>query len=181
MALDTSAPQTFTITVTPVNDVPSFAIGLNQAVNEDAGPQTVLKSATGLSAGPANESTQTLSFIVGNSNRALFTPAGQPAVDANGTLTFTTAPDANGSVKVAVQSTTPAARPTAANGHERHPDVHRSTVTPVNDNPVANADAATVRRTAAPTAIDVLANDKHGPDTGETLVVSAVTQGAHGA
>ena len=35
--VDTSGPQTFTITVTPVNDVPSFLKGADQSVNEDAG------------------------------------------------------------------------------------------------------------------------------------------------
>ena len=33
---DTSAPQTFTITVVPVNDRPSFDVGLDQSTAEDA-------------------------------------------------------------------------------------------------------------------------------------------------
>src|SRR5207244_1710685 len=55
------------------------------------------------------------------------------------------------------------------------------TVTSVNDNPVANADAATVAEDSGATAINVLANDNSGPDTGETLSVTAVTQGTHGS
>src|SRR5206468_1917356 len=55
------------------------------------------------------------------------------------------------------------------------------TVTSVNDNPVANADAATVAEDSGTTAINVLANDNSGPDTGETLSVTAVTQGTHGS
>ena len=51
------------------------------------------------------------------------------------------------------------------------------TVTPVNDDPVANDDAATVARGQRRNAIDVLANDTLGPDAGETLTVTAVTQG----
>ena len=52
------------------------------------------------------------------------------------------------------------------------------TVTAVNDDPVANDDAATVAEDSGATAIDVLANDTLGPDTGETLTVTAVTQAA---
>ena len=55
------------------------------------------------------------------------------------------------------------------------------TVTPVNDDPVANDDTATVAEDSGATAIAVLANDTIGPDAGETLTVTAVTQGAHGA
>src|SRR5262249_42168980 len=51
---DTSATQTFTITVTAVNDAPSFTAGGNQTVLEDAGPQTVDPWATDLSPGPSN-------------------------------------------------------------------------------------------------------------------------------
>src|SRR5207249_3130981 len=48
------------------------------------------------------------------------------------------------------------------------------TVTSVNDNPVANADAATVPEDSGATASNVLANDNSGPDTGETLSATPV-------
>ena len=51
------------------------------------------------------------------------------------------------------------------------------TVTPVNDNPVATADSGDGRRGQRRDAIAVLANDTIGPDAGETLTVTAVTQG----
>ena len=55
--VDTSArSQTFTITVNPVNDAPSFTKGADQTVNEDAGAQSVAGWATAISGGPANES-----------------------------------------------------------------------------------------------------------------------------
>ena len=76
--MDTSAPQTFTITVTAVNDAPSFTKGADQTVLEDAGAQTVAGWATGISAGPANEAGQTVDFVVSNDNAALFSV--QPAV-----------------------------------------------------------------------------------------------------
>ena len=62
--VDTSAPQTFTINVTTVNHAPSFTKGADQTVLEDAGAQTVANWATAISAGPANESGQTLTFQV---------------------------------------------------------------------------------------------------------------------
>jgi hypothetical protein len=55
------------------------------------------------------------------------------------------------------------------------------TVTPVNDNPDAIDDAATVAEDSGATVIDVLANDSIAPDVGETLSVTAVTQGANGS
>ncbi|PKK88829.1 MAG: hypothetical protein CVV64_17245, partial [Candidatus Wallbacteria bacterium HGW-Wallbacteria-1] len=39
--VDTSAAQTFTITVNAVNDIPSFVKGSDQIVNEDAGAQSI--------------------------------------------------------------------------------------------------------------------------------------------
>ena len=53
-------------------------------------------------------------------------------------------------------------------------------MTPVNDNPVANADSVTIAEDSGANAIDVRANDNLGPDAAETLTVTAVTQGAHG-
>ena len=47
--VDTSAPQTFVINVTAVNDAPSFTAGPDQSVNEDAGARIVSKLATALS------------------------------------------------------------------------------------------------------------------------------------
>ena len=43
--------------------------------------------------------------------------------------------------------------------------------------PEANDDSAVVAEDAAATAVDVLANDSTAPDTGETLTITAVTQG----
>jgi hypothetical protein len=86
---------TVTITVNAVNDAPSFTQVGDQVVNEDAGPQTVTGWATGISAGPANESGQTLTFVVtANDNPGLFSAG--PAVAADGTLTYTPAPGENG-------------------------------------------------------------------------------------
>ena len=99
---DTSAPQTFSITITPVNDAPAFLAGADQTVNEDAGPQTIAGWATNVSAGPVNEAAQVLTFIVtNNTNPGLFSAG--PAIDAAGTLTYTTALDANGTAAITIQ------------------------------------------------------------------------------
>ena len=92
---DTSLPQTFTITVTAVNDPPSFTKGPNQTAVEDSGLHTVAGWATNILEGPPDESTQVVDFVIdSDSNPTLFTVA--PAVSPTGVLTYTLAPDANG-------------------------------------------------------------------------------------
>ncbi|HOV50656.1 MAG TPA: Ig-like domain-containing protein, partial [Candidatus Cryosericum sp.] len=92
---------TQSVSITPVNDVPSFTKGSNQTVLEDCGLQTLAGWATNISAGPPDEAGQTLTFIVtGTTNPALFSAG--PAVASNGTLTYTPAPDANGTATVTV-------------------------------------------------------------------------------
>jgi large repetitive protein len=98
--VDTSPPQTFTITVDPVDDAPSFSAGASQTVLEDAGAQSVSGWATAVSPGPANESSQTVTFIASADNTGLFTV--QPAVASNGKLTYTPAANANGVATVTV-------------------------------------------------------------------------------
>ena len=78
----------------PPNQPPSFTAGPDQTVLEDAGSQTVAW-ATGVSAGPAGESQQSVTFTVSVSNPSLFST--QPAVSAGGTLTYAPAADAFGS------------------------------------------------------------------------------------
>src|SRR5690606_9629923 len=99
--LDTSAAQTFVINVTSVNDAPAFTKGADQTVAEDAGAQTVNSWATAISAGPPDESTQTLAFNVsGNTNAVLFSVA--PAISATGVLTYTPAADASGTATISL-------------------------------------------------------------------------------
>jgi uncharacterized repeat protein (TIGR01451 family) len=95
-----SSLATVSITVLPVNDPPSFTPGANQLVQQNSGAQSLPNWATNLSPGPANEAGQTLTFLVSNSNPALF--SAQPAISANGTLTFTPALGAFGTATVTV-------------------------------------------------------------------------------
>lgn len=55
------------------------------------------------------------------------------------------------------------------------------TVTAVNDNPAAGDDTISLPEDGGPVPVDVLADDTIAPDAGETLTVSAVTQGANGS
>jgi hypothetical protein len=92
--------RTFTITITPVNDAPTFSAGGNVTALENAGAQSA-PWATIISAGPPNEVSQSLHFTATNDDNALFTV--QPAIDPTGTLTFTPASGASGSAHVTVQ------------------------------------------------------------------------------
>ena len=99
---DTSAPQSFTLTVEPVNDPPSFTKGPDQSVLGLLGAQTVPGWATAISPGPSNESSQHVTFTVTNDNNSLF--SAQPAIAPNGTLTYTPALLAIGSATVTVRA-----------------------------------------------------------------------------
>lgn len=93
---------TVTLTVNPVNDVPTFVKGADQTLVEGASAQTIPGWATAIAAGPANEASQALNFVVTTNNSALF--AAPPAIDpATGTLTYTPAPGALGTAQVTVQ------------------------------------------------------------------------------
>jgi CSLREA domain-containing protein len=134
--VDTSTEQSFTISITPVNDAPSFTKGANQTVNEDAGFQSILNWATGISAGP-NESSQSLTFVVtNNTNPALFSSA--PAINSFGTLSYIPAANANGTADITIVL--------KDNGGTANGGVDTSasqtftiTVNAVNDAPVTNA------------------------------------------
>ena len=96
--------STFTITVTPVNDAPSFAFASNIiVVLEDAGPVTLANQIASTATGPMSESAQAITnYVVTTTNTAFFTV--QPALDVAGTLTFTLAPDVNGTAYLQVQA-----------------------------------------------------------------------------
>jgi hypothetical protein len=83
-----------------VNDAPTFTAGGAVSVLEDSGAYSATW-ATNISAGPANESGQTLDFLVSNNNNALFSV--QPAISPSGVLTFTPASNVNGLANVQVQ------------------------------------------------------------------------------
>jgi VCBS repeat-containing protein len=136
--VDTSAPLTFVISITSVNDAPSFVAGANQTANEDAGLKTITGWATAISAGPTNEANQTLAFTVTNNNSALFLSTYQPAVSPDGTLTYRSAANKYGSATVSVVLKDDGG--TALGGVDTSAvQTFTITVNPVNDAPVGKA------------------------------------------
>ncbi|MHB8108280.1 MAG: tandem-95 repeat protein, partial [Candidatus Cryosericum sp.] len=172
--IDTSSSQTFTIAVTADNDTPSFAKGADQTVTEDCGTQIVPNWATAISAGPSNESGQTLTFSITNSDNHLFSV--QPAVNASGTLSYTPAANANGLTMVMIALTDDA----TAGGPAITTDSQTFTITvsAVNDAPVAVPDVFTMSEDSVLTLTpsQLLSNDLKGPsnESGQALTLLGV-------
>jgi hypothetical protein len=133
--------DSFQLIVRSVNDAPTFTKGADHTVAEDSGPQTVNGWATGIGFGPPDESAQAVSFqVTGNTNAALFSTP--PAVSPSGTLTFTTAPNANGSATITLVAKDDGG--TANGGQDTSAaQTFKITVTPVNDPPVAQDQSVT--------------------------------------
>jgi hypothetical protein len=177
-----SAQKTVTVTVDAVNDAPSFTKGPDQTKDEDAGAQTVDDWATAISAGP-NESGQQLTFEVTNDNNDLFAPGGQPSVAPNGTLTYESAPNANGSATVTVKPHDDGG--TLNGGADTSAEQSfKINITAVNDPPIVRADTTTAdedMELVFPSR-DPVGNDDEGADneSSQTLTIKEVYDGAHG-
>jgi hypothetical protein len=131
------------VEVLRVNAPPTFELGPDQTVPEDAGPQAVKGFASSISPGPAEEAAQSVRFVVSSSKPGLFAVDGQPAISPTGELTFTPASNANGTATVTVKAVDDGG--TANGGVDRSaPQTFLVTVTPVNDPPVATADAVSL-------------------------------------
>ena len=148
--------ETFTITLRPVNDAPTFRKGADVVVLEDSQPYYSPSWAKQVSSGPqtnpGSEQNQNLEFVLVAANPALFRV--QPAVSpVTGDLTMTLAEDANGETSVSVclvdnggtfnagpargalvlQTTNGMA--TCRNGVDRYCETFTVTITPCNDAP----------------------------------------------
>ena len=140
--VDTSAAQTFTITVNALNDAPVFTVAAaNQMVDEDAGLQTVANWATGIAPGPltaTDESGQTLTFnvtVTGTTGTLAFKSA--PAIDATtGTLTYEPAEDTNGTATVSVTLSDDGGVVVNGDVDTSAPQTFTITVNSINDPPV---------------------------------------------
>jgi VCBS repeat-containing protein len=156
--VDTSAPQTFGITVNAVNDPPVVA-PLELTINEDGSAVGTLSVTDpdsssftyGVTSGPANG---TASFL--NPNEGSFTYT--PDANFNGidefTVTVIDDEDGSGGATVTI------------------------TINAVNDPPVAVPDTVEVDQNSGPQLIDVLANDFDVD--GNPVSLSSVGQPAHG-
>ncbi|MEM8531148.1 MAG: Ig-like domain-containing protein, partial [Chloroflexota bacterium] len=150
------------VTVAAINDPPTFTSGGNVTVAEDSGAYGPTTWATTISPGPADEAGQTVTFnIVNNSNAALFST--QPAIAANGDLTFTPATDAYGEATITLQAQDDGG--TADGGQDTSPSENFTiTITPDNDAPVAVNDTFDVNEDS-PLNLLVLDNDNDTKDT----------------
>lgn len=93
------SPAKVTLNIKPVNDAPSFTLGLTVIAPRNSGSQSLPKWVTKISAGP-NE-TQGLTFIVAANSPDLFDI--QPSIDSSGNLSFTPKVGMIGSSTVKVQ------------------------------------------------------------------------------
>jgi|GEM_PF-2259468 len=130
----TVASNTATVmfTITAVNDEPSFTVGANQTVGEDAGVQTVTAFAADLEDGDV-EVTQTLSFTLSNNNNGLFST--QPAIDASGNLTYTPAANVSGNATVMANISDDGGTANAGDDDTSDVQTFVITVDPINDEP----------------------------------------------
>ena len=172
--------STFTVTVTSVNDAPSFTPGSNISISEDAPSQSIEGWATNITAGPNNESNQTLNFTLSNSNPELFTI--QPSLSTTGQLTYAPAPNASGIVTLTIVLSDNGG---TSNGgiNQSSPVTRTLTIIEVNDIPVANDDIYTALEgqaliaSAGGSPPGVIDNDFDGD--GDDLVASIVTEPSH--
>jgi large repetitive protein len=177
--VDASASVDVTITVTPVNDAPTFTGGGDVGAPEDAGPQTVAAWATDVSAGPG-ESAQAVTFtITANDNPTLFKALGQPSISSSGALTFTPERNHNGTATLDVVLSDDGG--TAYGGVDTSATVQfRITIAGANDPPIAANDLVSVHL-AGPIVLNVLANDSGGPDEqGDPISITSVSPGSRG-
>jgi hypothetical protein len=98
--LETSPQKTFSIHIHDVNDPPSFSIPDKLTINEDAGQQVIDSWATDINKGPENENSQSIEFHTLISDSSFFSQ--RPIISSSGTLTFTTAKNACGTVTITV-------------------------------------------------------------------------------
>jgi len=168
--VDTSAPVNLVITVTNINDAPSFTAGPDPTVDEDSGAQTVNGWATGISAGAPNETGQTLTFnITGNTDPGLFSAG--PSVDSTtGNLSFTPAANAYGSATITLTLMDDGG--TANGGVDTSPPASFTiTVNPINDPPSAPTTAS----------FDVTTHIRINVPAGSGLLVGAADEATEAA
>jgi large repetitive protein len=154
---------TVTVTIANANDPPN-ADDDTANVDEDSGATSIDALANDSFAPDAGETLSITAVTQGANGSVAITGGGSgvtytPHADFAGSDSFTyTLSDGNGGVDTGTVTVT-------VNG--------------VNDAPDAIDDAATVNENSV-TSINVLMNDGVAPDVGETLAVTAITQGAHG-
>ena len=164
--VDTSAAQTFTITVLPANDAPSIVAGPDVSVVQTAGAQSIAW-ATGIGTGAPNEVSQILSIQTVAATPALFTVP--PALAADGTLTFTPAPDNAGTSDVTVTVTDNGG--TANGGQDTTQRAFKITIRGINQAPTFTKGGDVSAGIKAPVSQDWASSSSPGPafESAQTL------------
>lgn len=95
---NTSSTFTYTITVNPINDSPTFTVGVNIVVDEHTGFVTIPNWASNISAGPPDEQeSQNVSFVLVENSMSTFLQFDIPvSIDASGNLSFQATPHYHG-------------------------------------------------------------------------------------
>jgi large repetitive protein len=171
---DRSTPRTAMITITPINDAPTFEDGGDLSVTEDSGPTTINGWATAIRTGPANEALQGLAFTVHIDQPTLFQTL--PSIDPSGTITFTPAVNSNGTATITV--TTVDDGGTASGGNDTSTThIAAITIIPVNDPPQFNdIGDITINEDSGPAAITSWAQSiVAGPNDETTQTISFAT------
>jgi photosystem II stability/assembly factor-like uncharacterized protein len=176
-----STPAEVTISVTPVNQPPTFVAGPNQSLTLGAGAQAISGWATQVAPGPANESNQKVHFnVLSDSDPGLFRVP--PQLDPAGTLTYTPAAGETGTAILTLDLQDDGG--TANGGHDTSaPQNVTITVSPVPPAPLANADTyvlSTSASSSAASAGGVLANDVSRDGQGAALRAVLISSTAHG-
>ncbi|NOS68618.1 MAG: hypothetical protein HOP33_01630 [Verrucomicrobia bacterium] len=167
-----SRTNTFTVTVKDVNDAPRFTLTTNEVyVVEDAGLSIVTNYATGISAGPTNESAQKLTFIVTTTNSTFFST--QPVINSTGTMSFRTATNAFGTNYLTVRLQDNGST-TLGGTNASAPQSFSIIATPVNDAPSLGAIAAqTINEDSGTNTINFTVNDPDGTVTNITVTATS--------
>jgi hypothetical protein len=181
-----SNTATYRIWLAPVNDPPTFTPGaLTISSPENSSYSAVW--ATNPSPGPANESDQTVHYVISdNPGNDLTIFSTLPAIADDGVLSFVPAADRTGTVHLNVVAQDDGGLNDYGGNVGGDPPDDTSdpvsltiTITNVDQPPVAVDDDAALTEDDSATAIDVLANDSD-PD-GDPLHVTSVTQGTKGS
>ncbi len=166
-----SVSRSFAVTIAARNDAPTLDPLNPVTLNEDAPAQAV--SLSGITSGPANESSQPLSVAAFSSDTGLIPTPQVNYTSANdtGTLVFAPVPDAFGTATITV---------VVNDSQGSNNTVSRTftvTVNPRNDAPTLDAlNPLTVNQEASPQAV-TLTGISAGPanETGQPLSVTAVS------
>jgi hypothetical protein len=163
-----SASALVSISVSSVNDTPSFTKGANQSVLTDSPARSISSWATAISTGPTNESGQTPTFhVTADDNAALFSVV--PAIASNGTLTYTIA-GTTGVAHLTIDVQDDGGTTGCVSISCDTSATQSFTITVMNL--VAHNDGATIPQGAPATAINVLANDNPGANPSVSLTIS---------